>query len=204
MNEIQDYFVIEMTFQSIFAVATAPGRAGIAVFRVSGPDAGVALRKIRGDGLPPPRRAVRSRLLDPATGESIDEGLCLWCPAPASMTGEDVAEFHIHGGHAISAALADALRRIEGVGPAEPGEFTRRAFENGKLDLTEAEAVADLVDAETAAQRRQALRQLDGDLGRLYEAWRDDLTRDDTHATLADLLQDAVGADAFGGALEVG
>ncbi len=93
------------------------------------------------------------------------------------MTGEDVAEFHIHGGHAVSAALAVALRRIEGIGPAEPGEFTRRAFENGKLDLTEAEAVADLVDAETAAQRRQALRQLDGDLGRLYEAWRDDLTR---------------------------
>ncbi len=166
-----------MKYDSIFAVATAPGRAGIAVFRVSGPGAGVALRKIRGDRLPPPRRAVRSRLRDPATGEDIDDGLCLWFPAPASMTGEDVAEFHIHGGHAVSAALADTLRRIEGIGPAEPGEFTRRAFENGKLDLTEAEAVADLVDAETAAQRRQALRQLDGDLGRLYEAWRDDLTR---------------------------
>jgi len=166
-----------MKYDSIFAVATAPGRAGIAVFRVSGPGAGAALQKIRGDGLPPPRRAVRSRLRDPATGEVIDDGLCLWFPAPASMTGEDVAEFHIHGGHAVSAALADALRRIEGIGPAEPGEFTRRAFESGKLDLTEAEAVADLVDAETAAQRRQALRQLDGELGRLYEAWRDDLTR---------------------------
>ena len=166
-----------MKNESIYAVATAPGRAGIAVIRVSGPEAGTALRGIRGDGLPPPRKAVRSRLRDPATGEAIDDALCLWFPAPASMTGEDVAEFHVHGGHAISAALAAALGRIEGIRPAEPGEFTRRAFENGKLDLTEAEAVADLVDAETAAQRRQALRQLDGELGRLYDAWRDELTR---------------------------
>jgi len=93
------------------------------------------------------------------------------------MTGEDVAEFHVHGGHAISAALAVALGRIDGIRAAEPGEFTRRAFEHDKLDLTEAEAVADLVDAETAAQRRQALRQLDGELGRLYDGWRDELTR---------------------------
>ncbi len=166
-----------MKYDTIFAVATAPGRAGIAVFRVSGPGAGVALRKIRGDALPTSRRAVRSRLRDPATGEAIDNGLCLWFPAPASMTGEDVAEFHIHGGHAISAALANSLQGIDGIGPAEPGEFTRRAFENGKLDLTEAEAVADLVDAETAAQHRQALRQLDGDLGRLYDTWCGELTR---------------------------
>ena len=166
-----------MKYDSIFAVATAPGRAGIAVVRVSGPDAGTALRRIRGEGLPPPRKAVRSRLRDPATGEAIDGALCLWFPAPTSVTGEDVAEFHIHGGHAISAALAVALGRIDGIRAAEPGEFTRRAFEHDKLDLTEAEAVADLVDAETAAQRRQALRQLDGELGRLYDAWRDELTR---------------------------
>jgi len=166
-----------MSNDSIFAVATAPGRAGIAVVRVSGPDAGTALQGVRGDGLPPPRKAVRSRLRDPATGEAIDDALCLWFPAPASMTGEDVAEFHVHGGHAISAALAVALGRIDGIRAAEPGEFTRRAFEHDKLDLTEAAAVADLVDAETAAPRRQALRQLDGELGRLYDGWRDELTR---------------------------
>lgn len=166
-----------MTFNTIFAVATAPGRAGIAVFRVSGPNAGAALRAICSNELPPPRRAMRSRLCDPATGEAIDDGLCLWFPAPASMTGEDVAEFHIHGGHAVSAALAAAFQQIEGIGPAEPGEFTRRAFENGKLDLTEAEAIADLIDAETAAQHRQALRQLDGDLGQLYDSWSGELTR---------------------------
>ncbi len=164
-----------MNNDTIFAVATAPGRAGIAVFRVSGPGAGTALRELRRGELPPPRRAARSRLRDPGTGEDIDDGLCLWFPAPASMTGEDVAEFHIHGGRATSAALALALGRLEGLRPAEPGEFTRRAFEHGKLDLTEAEAIADLVDAETAAQRRQALRQLDGALGRLYEAWRAEL-----------------------------
>ena len=137
-----------MTFDTIFAIATAPGRAGIAIFRVSGPEAGLALRAIHSDDLPPPRRAVRSRLRDPATGETIDEALCLWFPSPSSMTGEDLAEFHVHGGHAVSAGLAAALQQIEGIGPAEPGEFTRRAFENGKLDLTEAEAIADLVDAE--------------------------------------------------------
>jgi tRNA modification GTPase len=180
-NETCDYFDIEMNNDTIYAVATAPGRAGIAVYRVSGPDAGAALQEIRGGELPPPRRAVHSRLRDPSTGEEIDDGLCLWFPAPASMTGEDVAEFHIHGGHATSAALAASLGRVAGLRPAEPGEFTRRAFENGKVDLTEAEAVADLVDAETAAQRRQALRQLDGALGRLYDGWRDELIRTLAH-----------------------
>jgi tRNA modification GTPase len=101
----------------------------------------------------------------------------LWVPAPASFTGEDVVELHVHGGRAVSAALADVLSRLPECRPAEPGEFSRRAFENGKLDLTEAEAIADLVEAETAAQRRQALRQLDGALGALYEDWRGRLLR---------------------------
>ena len=111
-----------MKCDTIFAIATAPGRAGIAIFRVSGPDASLALRAIRCDNLPSPRRAVRSRLRDPATGETIDEALCLWFPSPSSMTGEDLAEFHIHGGHAVSAALAAALQQIEGIRPAEPGD----------------------------------------------------------------------------------
>ena len=181
MSRFKDCFGIVMNKRTIFAVATAHGRAGIAVHRVSGPAAGAALRALSGAGLPPPRRATRARLRDPATGEDIDDGLCLWFPAPASMTGEDVAEFHIHGGQATSAALAASLAGIEGLRPAEPGEFTRRAFENGKLDLTAAEAVADLVDAETAAQRRQALRQLDGALGRLYDDWREASMRSLAH-----------------------
>jgi tRNA modification GTPase len=115
-------------------------------------------------------------LFDPATGERLDDGLVLWFPGPHSATGEDVAEFHVHGSRAVLAAIMQVLRRL-GLRLAEPGEFTRRAFLNGKLDLLQAEAIADLAAAETEAQRRQALRQLDGELGTLYRGWRDRLTR---------------------------
>jgi tRNA modification GTPase len=126
--------------------------------------------------LPPPRRARQARLRDPDRGEDIDDALVLWFPAPASVTGEDVAELQIHGSRAVLDALVDALGRL-GLRLAEPGEFSRRAFFNGKLDLTQAEAIADLVAAETEAQRRQALRQLDGGLGALYRAWSARLLR---------------------------
>ncbi len=162
---------------TIFALATAPGRSGVAVVRVSGPGAGTALGALTGRPLPRPREATRARLHAPATGERLDEALVLWFPAPRSFTGEDVAELHLHGGRAVVAGVIEALAALPGLRVAEPGEFTRRAFENGKLDLTEAEAVADLVDAETAAQRRQALRQMEGALGALYEGWRQRLTR---------------------------
>jgi tRNA modification GTPase len=145
------------------------------VVRLSGPQAGPALLRLAG-GLPPPRRAARRRLADPDTGEPLDDALVLWFPAPTSYTGEDVAELHLHGSRAVLAAVAGALCRL-GLRPAEPGEFSRRAFENGKLDLTQAEAIADLAAAETEAQRRQALRQLDGELGRLYRDWSERLTR---------------------------
>jgi tRNA modification GTPase len=160
---------------TIFAPATAPGRAGIAVVRLSGGDAARATRLLAG-GLPPPRLARRTHFADPATGERLDDGLVLWFPAPKSLTGEDVAELHLHGSRAVLAAVMDALRGL-GLRLAEPGEFTRRAFLNGKLDLTQAEAVADLVAAETEAQRRQALRQLDGELGGLYRGWSARVTR---------------------------
>ncbi len=120
------------------------------------------------------RRVTQVRLRG-SEGEAIDRALGLWFPSPHSFTGEDVAELHVHGGRAVTAATLAALAAIEGLRPAEPGEFTRRAFENGKLDLTQAEAVADLVDAETAEQRRQALAQLDGGLGKLYDSWRERL-----------------------------
>ncbi|MDP6874825.1 MAG: tRNA uridine-5-carboxymethylaminomethyl(34) synthesis GTPase MnmE [Alphaproteobacteria bacterium] len=161
---------------TIFAPATAPGRAGIAVIRLSGPGSGAALTAICGDGtLPVPRRARLSAFADPDTGEVLDRGLVLWFPGPDSFTGEDVAELHCHGGGAVIAALLAVLARLPGCRPALPGEFTRRAFQNGKMDLTQAEALADLVAAETEAQRRQAQRQMAGDLGRLYEGWRADL-----------------------------
>lgn len=155
---------------TIFALASGAGRAGIAVFRLSGPASGEALKQLSGAALPPPRYAQRVKIA--WKGERIDDGLALWFKGPASFTGEDVVELHLHGGYAVASALTEALLAL-GLRPAEPGEFTRRAFEAGKLDLTQAEAIADLVDADTAAQRRQALRQMDGALMRLYDDWRE-------------------------------
>ena len=162
---------------TIFALATAPGRSGVAVVRVSGPGAGDALSALIRRPLPKPREAILRSLRDPNTGEVLDSALVLYFAAPRSFTGEDVVELHLHGGRAVTAGVIEALSALPGLRVAEPGEFTRRAFENGKLDLTEAEAIADLVDAETAAQRRQALRQMEGALGTLYEGWRERLTR---------------------------
>jgi tRNA modification GTPase len=166
-----------MRAETIYALASAPGRAGVAVVRISGPRAAEALRGLGVPRLPPPRTATRARFRDPRAGEAFDDGLCLWFPRPKSFTGEDVAELHLHGGRAVVAAVTAALAGLPGLRLAEPGEFARRAFENGKLDLTAAEGLADLVNAETAAQRRQSLRQLDGALGRLYDGWRDRLVR---------------------------
>ncbi len=161
---------------TIFALASAPGRAGVAVFRFSGPGAGQALKELcRPAEMPEPRTAAVRAIVDPRTNETIDRGLALWFPAPHSFTGEDVAELHLHGGRAILNAVIESARALPDCRMAEPGEFTRRAFEHGKMDLTEAEAIADLVDAETAAQRRQALRQLDGELGGLYRGWAEKL-----------------------------
>jgi tRNA modification GTPase len=164
-----------MSADTIFALSTAAGRAGVAVVRVSGPDAGRALAAMTGRPLPEARVATLVRLSG-ADGRPVDEALVLYFAAPASFTGEDVTEFHIHGGRATVEAVLQALR-VLGLRPAEAGEFTRRAVENGKLDLTRAEAIADIVDAETDAQRRQALRQYDGALAELYEGWRADLIR---------------------------
>src|ERR1700759_2876049 len=156
--------------QTIFALSSGRPPSAIAIVRVSGPAAGVALESLAGRG-PPPRVATRVLLRD-ADGRPIDDAVVLWFPGPASATGEDVAEFHVHGGRAVLAALFAALSAFKNVRPAEPGEFTRRAFENGKLDLTEAEALDDLIHADTDRQRRQALRQLQGLLGDRARDWR--------------------------------
>src|SRR5438132_847819 len=155
---------------TIFALSSGRPPSALAVVRVSGPGASLVLTTLAGK-LPAPRQASR-RLLHDGAGQPIDDAVVLWFPGPASATGEDVAEFHVHGGRAVLAALFAALSGFEDVRPAEPGEFTRRAFEHGKLDLTEAEGLDDLVHADTDRQRRQALRQLKGLLGDRARDWR--------------------------------
>src|SRR5690349_7833903 len=157
--------------QTIFALSSGRPPSAIAMVRVSGPQAGKVVMALVGK-MPSPRMATRALLRDVGQ-RPIDDAVVLWFPGPASATGEDVAEFHVHGGRAVLAALFAALAGFENVRPAEPGEFTRRAFENGKLDLTEAEGLDDLIHADTDRQRRQALRQLKGLLGDRARDWRD-------------------------------
>lgn len=159
---------------TIVALSSAAGRAGVAVVRVSGPRVRFVLETIAGI-VPEPRHAVLCRLHD-GLGDAIDTALVLYFPAPASFTGEDVAEFQIHGARAVLARLLAVLCALPGVRLAEAGEFTRRAFEAGKLDLAAVEGLADLIDSETEWQRRQALRQMEGALGESVAGWRLRLT----------------------------
>src|SRR6267142_1666179 len=156
--------------QTIFALSSGRPPSAIAIVRISGPDAGAALTALAGK-IPTPRTATRTLLHDVGQ-RPIDDAVVLWFPEPASATGEDVAEFHVHGGRAVLTSLFAALSGFENVRPADPGEFTRRGFENGKLDLTEAEGLDDLIHADTDRQRRQALRQLKGLLGDRARSWR--------------------------------
>jgi len=170
---------------TIFALSSGRPPAAIAVVRVSGPAAKDAIMALAGR-VPQPRHATLLRLKNPSSegrglasgsgSEPIDDAVVLWFPGPRSETGEDTAEFQLHGGFAVVAAVLSALGTVEGLRPAEPGEFTRRAFENGKLDLTRVEGLADLIGAETEAQRRQAFQQLKGLLGDRAERWRQQLT----------------------------
>jgi tRNA modification GTPase len=162
---------------TIFALSSGRPPAAIAVVRISGPRAGEALKALTGKALPAPRQAAFVRVRDPETEAVIDEGLALFFPGPRSETGEDVAELQLHGGRAVIAAALAALGKLEGLRPAEAGEFTRRAFANGKLDLTAVEGLADLVMAETEGQRAQALRQMQGALAKRAESWRERLIR---------------------------
>src|ERR1700688_1245105 len=159
--------------QTIFALSSGRPPSAIAIVRVSGPGAGAVLMALAGR-MPLPRMATRALLRD-ADQQPIDDAVVLWFPGPASATGEDVAEFHVHGGRAVLAALFAALSTFADLRAAEPGEFTRRGFENGKLDLTEAEGLDDLIHADTDRQRRQALRQLKGLLGDRARNWRDQI-----------------------------
>jgi len=167
--------------ETIYALASAQGRAGVAVVRVSGQKAKLALSQFMQKDVPTPRAAKLCRLFHPQSGDVLDDALVLWFVAPKSFTGEDVAELHIHGGPAVIEGVLEALSSLQGLRLAEPGEFTRRAFENGKLDLTQVEGLADLIESETEAQRKQAQRQSEGELGALYDHWRNRLVRSLAH-----------------------
>ncbi len=163
-----------MNPDTIFALASGRPPAAVAVIRVSGPAAGTALDRLTGTRRPPAREARLRTLRNPETGEYLDRALILWFPGPRNFTGEDALEFHLHGGRAVIEAVSRALTGV-GLRPAEPGEFSRRAFLNGRMDLTAAEGIADLVAAETAAQRRQALRATEGHMAEQLDAWREEI-----------------------------
>jgi tRNA modification GTPase len=160
---------------TIFALSSGVPPAGIGIIRISGPKAGAVLTALAGR-LPVPRRATHMHFRD-VTGAPLDDGLALWFPGPKTATGEDLAELHVHGGRAVVAAVLAALGRISGLRPATAGEFTRRAFENGRIDLAQAEGLADLLAAETETQRQSALMLAEGALGALVESWRHDVLR---------------------------
>ncbi|OBS58351.1 hypothetical protein A6R68_10480 [Neotoma lepida] len=163
---------------TIFALSSGQGRCAIAVIRTSGPASGLVLRSLTASREPPPARSACLRLLrHPRSGEPLDRALVLWFPGPQSFTGEDCVELHVHGGPAVVSGVLQALGTVPGLRPADAGEFTRRAFTHGKLSLTEVEGLADLIHADTEAQRRQALRQLDGELGQLCQGWAETLTK---------------------------
>lgn len=161
---------------TIYALASAQGRAGIAVVRVSGAGALISLSHLSDKSFPP-RQAVLADLRHPKTNAHIDQAIVVYFQPPKSYTGEDVVEYHIHGGKAVRDSLLGSLSEMDGHRLAEPGEFTRRAFENGRMDLTQAEAVADLIHAETEAQKQLALHQMGGALSDLYQGWADQLVK---------------------------
>ncbi|MEE6487949.1 hypothetical protein FKM82_015091 [Ascaphus truei] len=162
----------EVGRDTIFALSSGHGKCGVAVIRTSGPASGEALQKLTGWRQHPlPRRATLTGLRSPKSGELLDRGLVIWFSGPRSFTGEDCCEYYVHGGPAVVSGVLEALGDVPTLRPAEPGEFTKRAFQNGKLDLTEVEGLGDLIHAETEVQRRQALRQMSGELGQLYQQW---------------------------------
>jgi len=160
---------------TIYSLSTGAGSSGVAIIRLSGSASEEVLKKLTRKQTPKPRLASLRRIHSPVNQDAIDEGIVIWFPGPNSYTGEDVVEFHVHGGPSITEEVLKSISTISSCRIAEPGEFTRRAFQSGKMDLTSAEAVADLIDAKTIEQRRQALKQFDGQLAGLYDEWRKQL-----------------------------
>ncbi|XP_077515680.1 5-taurinomethyluridine-[tRNA] synthase subunit GTPB3, mitochondrial [Amblyomma americanum] len=168
-------FVRTKSTSTIFALSSGSVRSALATIRVSGPHAAAVLRRIANLKQPTPRKALLRKLVHPCSGVHLDSAIVLWFPSPHSYTGEDCCELHVHGGPGVVNAVLGALSHIEDVRQAEPGEFTKRAFLNGKMDLAEVEGLADLLRAETEAQRIQALEQMEGSLSKLYMQWTHDL-----------------------------
>ena len=162
---------------TIYALSTGPGISGIAVVRVSGKEAAEVVKQLTGDDLPAPRVAVLKKLKNSNTNEMIDEGIVLWFPGPNSYTGEDLAEFHVHGSRAVVSALHSTISGIKNCRLAEPGEFTKLAFQNGKINLLKAEGIADLVSAETEIQRKQAVEIMNGKSSDKFTSWRTKLLK---------------------------
>ena len=162
---------------TIYALSTGPGISGIAIIRVSGKNTAEVVKKVTGNKLPNPREATRRKFNQINTNELIDEGVLLWFPGPNSYTGEDLAEFHVHGSRAVINALHSTIDKIENCRLAEPGEFTKRAFQNGKINLIEAESIADLISSETEIQRKQALKIMSGKSSDQFNAWREKLLK---------------------------
>jgi len=157
---------------TIYALSTGPGVSGIAVVRVSGKETAEVVKQLIGDDLPVPRVATLKKLKNSNTNEMIDEGVVIWFPGPSSYTGEDLAEFHVHGSRAVVSALHSSISGIKNCRLAEPGEFTKLAFQNGKINLLKAEGIADLVSAETEIQRKQAVEIMNGKSSNKFNSWR--------------------------------
>ena len=162
---------------TIYALSTGPGISGVAVIRVSGKETATVIKKITGKDLPAPRIATLRKMNNINTSEMIDEGIILWFPGPHSYTGEDMAEFHVHGSKAVVNALHSSIKVIENCRLAEPGEFTKLAFQNGKINLLKAESIADLISAETELQRKQAIKIMNGVSSDKFNSWREKLLK---------------------------
>jgi len=162
---------------TIYALSSGPGISGIAVIRVSGKNTSKVIKEITAENLPTPRMATLRKFSKSGSKEMIDEGVILWFPAPNSYTGEDLAEFHVHGSRAVVKAMHSAISEIENCRLAEPGEFTKRAFQNGRINLLKAESIADLISSETEIQRKQALKIMSGQSSEKFNNWREKLLK---------------------------
>ena len=162
---------------TIYALSTGPGVSGVAIVRISGKDASNVLKKVTGKNLPEPRKATLRKINNINNSELIDEGIVLWFPGPESYTGEDMAEIHIHGGKALILALQNEISKIKNCRLAEPGEFTKLAFQNGKINLLKAESIADLISAETEIQRLQAVKIMKGKSSEKFNQLREKLLK---------------------------
>ena len=162
---------------TIYALSSGPGISGIAVIRISGPDTKEAIKKLTNSDLPKPRLASFKKFNKINTNELIDEGILLWFPGPHSYTGEDMAEFHVHGSRAVIEAFHNSISKIKNCRLAEPGEFTKIAFQNGKINLLKAESISDLISSETEIQRQQAIKIMSGKSSKIFNRWREELIK---------------------------